>query len=664
MIIDQYQSYNFLRFITIVCASFFSMNILHGQQPSPVIYQETIPYVRYNQEAGKTKMLNGELAPFYHGVASGDPLSDRVIIWTRVTPEQEGTVTGTWRMCNDTSLMDVVAQGEFSTDADKDYCVKVDVTGLSPGRVYYYGFRALGANSLTGRTMTLPSETDHLRFAVATCSNYQSGYFSAYKHIAERNDLDLVIHLGDYIYEYASTGFGGDPELPSRYHFPDVEILDLADYRARHGLYKMDPDLMRLHQQLPFICVWDDHESANNAYKDGAENHDPATEGAWADRKSASKQSYFEWMPIREQEGGIIYRNFEFGQLADLVMLDTRLEGRVQQVTSIDDTTYYDSDRTILGTVQHEWLNGQLISSDAQWKLLGNQVVFAPVGLGALSAVPLAFGAVADMWEGYPVERDSVIRFVHQNEINNLVVVTGDVHVSFGIDILENPEDSLIYDPATGMGSDAVEIVAPSITSDSWGDFLGTSTTSLFDNVLGTSNPHIKYKELYSHGYVILDITPEKTQADYYYIENIKEQNSNQYHAISLYTNSGENHLISTDIESTPKEDQLPAPQAPAVYTSIGNNALSAPHNNTIISMMPMPAKDYCVITYALDNEVASKIELYDMQGNKVSTVLTELPNKGVFQTKLNLSDLASGSYILKIVSGKEFITRKLEVIK
>ncbi|HYF01805.1 MAG TPA: alkaline phosphatase D family protein, partial [Patescibacteria group bacterium] len=291
-----------------------------------------------------------KLKPFYHGVASGDPVQDRVIIWTRVTPETEGDVQVFWRMATDTALKNIVAKGLFTTGQSRDYTVKIDVGGLQPNTTYYYGFTALGRNSLTGRTKTAPVTTDRLRFAVVSCSNYQQGFFNAYGRIAERNDLDAVIHLGDYIYEYEEGGFGYNDKA-QRGHEPKHEIVTQSEYRIRHSFYKLDPDLRRIHQQHPFIAVWDDHETANDAYKDGAQNHQSDKEGDWQQRKVAGKNAYMEWMPIREQESRI-YRTLNYGNLAELIMLDTRLEGRQKQADSATDPSLNDPNRTMLGTEQ------------------------------------------------------------------------------------------------------------------------------------------------------------------------------------------------------------------------------------------------------------------------------------------------------------------------
>jgi alkaline phosphatase D len=265
------------------------------------------------------------LAPFFHGVASGDPQQDRVILWTRVTTDSTNAVVN-WRIASDTAITNIINSGTVTTDDTKDFTVKVDATGLQPFTWYYYEFETEGKRSVRGRTRTLPvGDIDSLRFAIVSCADYTNGYYNAYAKITERNDIFAVIHLGDYIYEY---GGGTAP----RNHEPSNEILTLGDYRIRHSHYKLDEDLMRLHQQYPFFAVWDDHETANNAWFGGAENHTPGTEGDWFDRKAAGVHAYYEWMPLRmpdPAETMRIFRKFNIGDLIDLYMMDTRLQGRV-----------------------------------------------------------------------------------------------------------------------------------------------------------------------------------------------------------------------------------------------------------------------------------------------------------------------------------------------
>jgi alkaline phosphatase D len=272
---------------------------------------------------------------FNHGVASGDPRHDRVIIWTRVTPDQAGPVSVRWIVSRNRELTDVVKTGVVETNEARDFTVKADVTGLRAGAPYFYGFRAGAAASLIGKTRTLPrGRLDELKIGVVSCASYPHGFFNAYEALARRDDVDLVVHLGDYIYEYGLAGYGGDTAVQlGRVPTPDVECLRVQDYRLRHAQYKTETELQAAHAIAPWITVWDDHEVANDSFSMGAENHQPS-EGEWADRRRAALQAYYEWMPIREPESGrafeAINRSYQFGDLFTLIMLETRLLARTQ----------------------------------------------------------------------------------------------------------------------------------------------------------------------------------------------------------------------------------------------------------------------------------------------------------------------------------------------
>jgi len=557
------------------------------------------------------------LKPFYHGVASGDPLSDRVIIWTRVTPESEGPVDVKYYMATDVEMTNVVTSGTFMTDSDRDYTVKIDVTGLEAGTTYYYMFEALDAKSIIGRTRTAPEGgVDHLRFAVVSCSNYQAGYFSAYGRIADRADLDAVIHLGDYIYEYSATGddFYGDEGLRNegkRLHFPDKEILTLEDYRNRYSQYRLDPDLRRAHQQHPFITVWDDHESANDAYEEGAENHNPG-EGEWTERKAISRQVYSEWIPIRGDLNTIpLYRTIQYGDLMDLIMIDTRLEARELQEMSVLSSELYNEDRTILGETQKQWLKDQLSNSTATWKVVGNQVIFSDFNVwwaGAPGSGLTAEGAESlflDIWDGYPAERDELINFISDNDIDNTVILTGDFHSSFAYDVaLEpialtggNPLAAIAgsvpvpvtptYDPVTGAGSVAIEFATPSVNSANFDENTDPATAAglqfqinrpisapglPFDGL--NPNPNMKYTDLIRHGYFILDVKPERTQANYYYVNDILTPDSGEAFDAAFGSDVNANRLNAAD-ENMAKAD---APDLAPDFPVNGNFSLQLLH--------------------------------------------------------------------------------------
>ncbi len=342
-------------------------------------------------------------AEFLHGIASGDPSHDAVILWTRVTPAQEGDVVVSWKVARDEGLTDLVTTGSMVTNSDRDYTVKVDAMGLESGQHYFYQFSVNDTASVTGKTKTLPEgAVTSAKFAVMSCANYPAGYFNAYAMAAVQENLDAVIHLGDYIYEYARGGYASENAAAlNREVLPATECISLADYRTRYGQYRSDASLQMLHGKVPFITVWDDHEVANDSWRDGAENHSD-DEGDFDARKTAALQAYFEWLPIRPWREGNheeIYRSFSYGDLVDLYMLDTRLLARDEPLNLLnynDPVNGFDAEkftadvadqnRTMLGQVQRIWLQGKLLSSTAKWQLLGQQVLMGRMMLPAAIA--------------------------------------------------------------------------------------------------------------------------------------------------------------------------------------------------------------------------------------------------------------------------------------
>ncbi|MGE3274775.1 MAG: alkaline phosphatase [Vicinamibacterales bacterium] len=496
---------------------------------------------------------------FRHGVASGDPLSDRVVLWSRVTAEGRDAVDVTWTVATDRTLSRIVSRGETRTGAARDHTVKVDVGGLEPGRTYYYRFDALGDRSVIGRTRTLPATgLVHARIAVVSCANFPFGYFNAYGAIAARPDLDLVVHLGDYYYEYANNSYGNRPEGDGtrfgRIPVPDRETIALADYRARHAQYKTDPDLQAIHRQHPFVVTWDDHEFANNAWRGGAQNHD-STEGDWYVRRNAAMRAYFEWMPIREGDalGPRIYRTIRLGGLADLIMLDTRLVGRDQQVDRREVALIEEANRSILGAGQEDWLGGELVESvraGTPWQVLGQQVIFAPQ-VAAHEA-----SANADSWDGYRACRDRVFDMVEAAGVRNLAVLTGDAHSNWAWDLPRRPFDG--YDPATGRGSLGVELVGTSVTSPST---LGTGPDGeAFLRRIRDSRPNLHYVDGRYRGYYILDLTPERLQADYYTMRTIEDRSRDETFARGFAAEAGRMHLEPVSSPAPAKDAPEPAP--------------------------------------------------------------------------------------------------------
>ncbi len=349
----------------------------------------------------KKSNLSGQ---FLHGIASGDPAHDAVILWTRVTPSEQGEVDVSWQVATDSDFKDVIRDGSMTTSSVSDYTVKIDTVGLRSGQNYFYRFKSGDNTSVVGQTKTLPEGSiAQVKFAVLSCANYPVGHFNVYELATQQGDIDAVIHLGDYIYEYGNdTTVNGSTKVEGRSVVPDREIISLDDYRQRYAQYRSDNSLQKLHQQSPFITVWDDHEVTNDSYKDGAENHQE-DEGDFGARKQAALQAYFEWLPIRPWREGRheeIYRNFSYGDLVDLHMLDTRLLGRDKQLafeTYMDPNTggfdgarfmadVTDTNRTMLGLTQLLWLQGEMLQSTAKWQVLGQQVLMGKMLLPAAIA--------------------------------------------------------------------------------------------------------------------------------------------------------------------------------------------------------------------------------------------------------------------------------------
>lgn len=478
---------------------------------------------------------------FRHGVASGDPLADRVILWTRVTPKKiPGAQIVTWTMSRDPKFTSIVARGAIETSLTRDYTAKVDVTKLQPATTYYYRFESMGEQSATGRTRTLPvTGVSRLRIGVVSCSNLPQGYFNAYACLAKRDDLDVILHLGDYIYEYANKEYGDGAAL-GRIPSPDKEAIALQDYRERHAQYKLDPDSQDVHRMHPFIVTWDDHEFANNSWWGGAQNHTPGTEGDWAIRRAAAVQSYFEWMPIREFPHTArprVYRTFRFGELATLFMLDTRLVGRDQQVERTDIAALASPQRSVLGAEQENWLGGEFTASarnKTRWNLLGQQIMFAQ------QAAPGAAIPNADVWDGYQAARERMFDLVERIGVGNFTVLTGDIHSSWAYDLPRHPYRG--YDKSSGNGSVGVEFAGTSVSSPS---SLGAGPDGERQIAgLLASRPHLHYVDGRYRGYFILDLTKQKLQADFYATDSVLARSSKERFAKGFITESGRNHLI------------------------------------------------------------------------------------------------------------------------
>jgi alkaline phosphatase D len=496
-----------------------------------------------HKEGSAAKKLNDPVAslydstlkPFYHGVASGDPLIDRVIIWTRVTPEDSvASIPVQWEISESENFRAVLRSDTTSASALRDYTVKVDVTGLSPAKYYYYRFKALDRTSATGRTKTIPqNDSDSLKFAVVSCSNWEFGYFNACSRIAEKQ-VDAVLHLGDYIYEYAEGRYGN--KNVDRKNLPDHEVVSLQDYRTRYSQYHTDKGLRDMRMRHPLIAIWDDHEVANNVYASGAQNHQPDKEGDFDARKKAAKQAYYEWIPIRESDKH--YRSFPFGNLATLIMLDERLEGRTKPLDSVSDPSFNEKDRAILGPEQLVWFESQLKSSQATWKIIGNQVIFSDVDQSLISPKN---PKNLDSWDGYPAEKKSIADFIRQNKLSNLVFLSGDSHASWAFEVSLDP--SRTYNKNNSKGALAVEFGVTSISSANSNEYASDDTVRMEEANLLKSNPHLKYTNHRDHGYLLLTLFPQKAKGEWYFIETLLKPDEGEHLGKKLEVEKGQNHL-------------------------------------------------------------------------------------------------------------------------
>ncbi|MCV2419758.1 alkaline phosphatase D family protein [Paucibacter sp. DJ2R-2] len=502
---------------------------------------------------------------FSHGVASGDPQAERVILWTRVRAKDSADLRDLavrWEVASDADFKTIVASGDAQAAAARDYTVKVDATGLQAGQKYFYRFSCESQYSPVGRTKTLPTGTtvSQVKLAVFSCANYPAGYFNVYAEAAKREDIDVAVHLGDYIYEYGRGGYASEKAAAlGREVEPAGEIVALNDYRRRYAQYRADADLQRLHANVPMIAIWDDHEVCNDSWTDGAENHQPATEGDYAKRKAAAIQAYHEWMPIRSQQSAeLIYRSFAFGNLLSLHMLDTRLIGREEPLdyakyTSASgfNASAFGADlakpnRQLLGATQTGWLQQQLSTSSATWQVLGQQVLMGRMNIPAPilfeannpgSGVSVsAYGAIVakaqsnpaslsaqerailaqpsipynlDAWDGYAAARETVLATARQLN-KNLVVLAGDTHNAWASDLQDMAGNQV-----------GVEFATSSVTSPGFEVYLPKENPAQLAGALTQLIGPLEYADTSRRGFMVLTVTAQECRSDWVYVSTI-----------------------------------------------------------------------------------------------------------------------------------------------
>ncbi len=497
---------------------------------------------------------------FLHGVASGDPTASAVMLWTRATPSNPGRIYELeWELSTDVAFTNPVRRGVAYAEPERDFTVKVDATGLNAGTSYFYRFVFAGERSPIGRTRTLPTgSVGQVRLAVFSCSNYPAGFFNAYADAAAQPGVDAAVHLGDFIYEYSRSGYASQNAAAlGRLSDPDAELITLSDYRRRYAQYRTDPDLQALTAAMPLIAVWDDHESANNAWRDGAENHQPG-EGSWAERKAIAIRVYHEWMPTRVgADPGKTWRSFAFGNLVALHMLDTRLAGRDRQLDigsflgaggSFNAAGFAaalaDGSRRLLGAEQFGWLQQQMQASTATWQVLGQQVLMgrmnipAPIALQQISVgtyaalvqkaqsapstlTPQELAILAapsipynlDAWDGYAVERESVLGLARTLD-KNLVVLAGDTHNAWGSDLLDAQGRKI-----------GVEFATPSVSSPGFEAVFPNENPQVFAASIEQLIGPLVYADTSRRGYLLVTATAGECRGEWRFVSTIGSRN-------------------------------------------------------------------------------------------------------------------------------------------
>ena len=455
---------------------------------------------------------NSNKGQFTHNVASGDPDQNSVVLWTRYVRADSSAASLTYEISDNSDFSSIIISGEAKALKENDFCVKVIASGLQPGTIYYYRFSDGRAFSSTGRTKTLPEKTDHIKIGVVNCSKYTGGYYHAYEELSKMKDVDVVIHLGDYIYESgASTPKSSyyDAYLKTgRQHDPPHECITRNDYRTRYAQYRSDSSLQKLHANFPMITIWDDHEIAMKKKPD--EEADSALFKKWEKRRDNSILAYHEWLPLRPEPFSTIYRSFQFGDLVNLMMLDTRVCCR-SEVTKTE-ASLRDTSRHIIGNEQLKWIIEERENQDALWNVFGNQILLAEKGRGWAR------------WQGFPADRDRFLHYVEAQEDENFVFVTGNAH---------NPHHYIIFNEAK---TDTLlhEFLPGSISSGN------NSEKARYDpSIIAKEDKRLREAENVlwfhqdSHGFIVLDVKPERLEAKWFFVSTIRDLD---YSLIQPYT--------------------------------------------------------------------------------------------------------------------------------
>lgn len=514
----------------------------------------------------KVETFSSEKMPprgtFSHGIASGDPTPTQIILWTRITPDDASIdfVSVRWEISKDKAFSSIFKSGSVKTSSVRNWTVKIDATGLDPNHIYYYRFVVGPSVSPIGKTRTLPdtstdSGLDSVRFAVVSCSNWQHGYFNVYDYISRQDHFDALLHLGDYFYEYGADDYSGSKAGKlGRLHEPRHEIISLDDYRTRHAQYRTDPALQAVSAKMPLITIWDDHETSNDSYKTGAENHNDG-EGEWDVRKAAALRAYYEWMPIRDPKAGRlkeeIFRSYDYGDLLTLVTIETRLLARTEPLIfeNVADEINADPEkykaevlnspeREMMGEAQIEFVTEALAKSKQKgvpWRLIANQIVMgrvlttdmAPyIDEATIDALAKDWPGVRDVvglskfnlpiypdsWDGYPAARERFYSALKAKGVEDIFVITGDSHEYWVNDLTTNTGEKM-----------GVEMGVTSVSSETLVKYMGDGTAD-YNLLITQSNPDVRYYNALYNGFLDLTFKPNKCEAKLIAVDTVLSQ--------------------------------------------------------------------------------------------------------------------------------------------
>lgn len=566
-------------------------------------------------------------APFLYGVASFEPTPNGIIIWTHITPDSatQSNSNVNWQIATDTNFLNVVQSGTATTDASKDWTVAVDISNLNSYTTYHYRFQAPNGNyTRKGRTRTAPATTsnvNHLRMAVASCSSVFSGFFNSYQQIAQRLDLDIVVHLGDYIYDFV------DPDEEVRVPTPyPTSPATKQEWRARQKYYLMDPDLRAARQMHPWIVIWDNHDTDYNG--------PIAVE---------SREAFLEYVPMRlttPTDTKKIYRKFSYGNLLDIFMADILLYRDVDNVPS--------GGPSILGTAQYNWLSSELLASTAKWKLVGNQKMMCGWSVANIPSwfpVTIGNGTVLDpnSWDGYDDARDQLLDFIENNNIDNVMVLSGDAHVSMASDLDQDPSGSG-YNSSTGVGAVAVEFLPTSVTRGNFNEMGYPSwVVSSIVTYMDAANPNQVFSNIVDHGYGVIDLKPDSAIAEFWYM-NILNPTTTQNFAKGLLLKDAENHWHRTFMTT-------PTPPKDYTQTIVGNEKLNIASTAFKMQVFPNPSAGRFSVSFEGSKSEKIIIEILDIASGKM------LKNIGsqyytanqLQQIQIDISELPAGTYYLRL---------------